>query len=217
MKKVVKFLASSFLIALIIGCSNTADNPINAVGNQKTYTYSVSVIKNGTPVSNAKVMGVINEDEEIFSQCDKDGFATLTSEKPLTGICAVTLGASGFANAKDNELIEIQLLDVATSKENSLKKISSESFWYFYYVDGDGDAYYRYPLNHSFSHFWLYGNIPSWVYEPTDPNDWQDWYLTDYLPQFNGWKILIPRRAQWYYPIVYDREIEEDLYLVTTS
>ena len=210
MKRIYVVLLTIGLLFSLDGLTLAKNNP------EKKHSYSVYVEMDGFPVPNAYIMG-IGDNESITKRCNAKGFAELKSFKPVDRIIAVIFGASGFSEAHEDDLITISLNPIeSTGKKIVFSATSqSETFHYPYHVDNNGDAYYRYPINAEFSHFWLYGNLPGWLWIETDPNDWKHWPLTDYLPEYNGRRILIPRRATWYYMRTYKRPITNDLYLVT--
>ena len=200
------------IFSIILTCAVLPASAKTNIGVEK-YSYSISVELDGSPVRNALIIGTSNKSEDVYQTCDENGETVLKSETRLTKIIAVTSGATGYyeINNESSVLIEVEPL------ENVLEAgtRTAETFWAFYCKDADGDLYYRYSSDNNFTHFWLYGTIPTIVYNPNDPNDWEHWLLTDYSPD-KGHKILVPRRVRVWYIAYYLRSIDNDLYLVTT-
>lgn len=204
------------LISLVMICAVLPASAKTNIGVEK-YSYSIAVELDGLPVRNALVIGTSNKSESIYQTCDENGEAVLKSDTRLTKIIAVTVGATGYYEiGKETSVV----IAVEPLLEEDVPEVSTrlvETFWSYYCKDSEGDLYYRYDEQSNFSHFWLYGNIPLWVYDPNDPNDWGHWALTDYLPEYKGHKILVPRTVRAWYIVYYQRSIDNDLYLVSVK
>ena len=215
MKKITILLVVISILMVFVGCSNE----LAAVNSNETeYVYSVAVVKNGAPVSYAEIMGIINEKEEIFAECDANGLVLLKSENPLTIICGRTKNSFGFVRI-DKDTVVISLTEVEVNQAVVPKKTRGEFFKLMEHKDSDGDAYFKFSNSHNFSHFWLYGSVPNFISDPygIDPNGWDSENVNVFSP-WQGKKLYIPRRIRWSYRgFNGGRSIDDDLYIVTTN
>ncbi len=79
-------------------------------------------------------------------------------------------------------------------------------------TDANGDVSFRYTGARQFI---LCINYLPWLAESPNPNNWNGWALTNWLPKWKGQKLLVPRRYQIWHQNVYGYPISQALYLVS--
>lgn len=205
MKKSILFLASSFLTLLIISCSK---NDIQSDTKQRVYSYLVKAISNGTPEAGARVIAAIDDTREIIGECDINGNALIESPSPVKIICGVSLGKSGTINIGHEGNFIIEMTDLKIPRINNVRSIGTFGV---YSTDSNGDVSFKYTG--TFQGYYCTSYLPNLGLQ--NPNSWDGWNLTNWLPTWKGKKLLVPRRYQIYHQTAYGYSISSALFLMS--
>ncbi|MCD4706098.1 hypothetical protein K8R61_03390 [bacterium] len=84
-----------------------------------------------------------------------------------------------------------------------------------YETTEEGDVSFKYQGD--FKQFYCINYLPclGWGVNGPNPNNWDGWELTDWLPTWKGEKLLVPERYQLYHEYTYGYSISDALYLET--
>ncbi|MEI7620293.1 MAG: hypothetical protein WCJ57_01850 [Candidatus Falkowbacteria bacterium] len=205
MKKTVLILALSLLTLLIISCSKDDNQPSN---KENGFTYSIKALSNNFPVSGAKVIAITSNDSEIMVNCDNNGNALIKTLSPIKIICCVSLGKSKAINVSNNNNFIIKMDDL---KKPNLQNTKSTGTFGVYSTDGNGDVSFKYTG--IFQGYYCTSWLP--YLGSQNPNSWDGWNLTNWLPTWKGKKLLVPRRYQIYHQTAYGCSISSALFLMS--
>jgi len=206
------FLLMGLAITLMLtGCSQVDEQSVAGPSSQKV-AYEIWVTYNSQSLADAYVIAVFQDDTDTLLKCNASGFVSLESQKPLRGFGAMNLGLSGFTSSTEPGVIAISV-EVVPEPDTTPVALST---YYFgvYDTDGNGDVRFRYLYN--FSYYYCSVYLPWWLLGDKNPNHWDGWDLTDFLP-WNGKKLLVPQTYQYYCQVVYGFSISNALILVSTS
>jgi hypothetical protein len=220
MKKNALVLWLMFIAVVVSSCSKENNlTTLNGSTNSE-YSYSISAVdSNKNPVSMAKVF-IATEDGDIYSQCDDKGVAALKLNKPIKSVICACYGKYGFAVLeKDMPNIEITMQNLKVPSPQSLAKAQSIGTYGVYSTDSHGDVSFRYKGN--FVNYYYTSYMPAYLpgkdpwFQNTNPNTWDGWVLTDWLPTWKGKKLLVPQRCQWFYTYTHGFSISLALFMTT--
>ncbi len=204
MKKSVLVSTLSFLALLIISCSKD-DTQTNI--NENSYLYSLRALSHGSPVPGTKIIAITNKADEIIGECDANGDALIQTSSPVITICCVSLGKSGIINTNREGNFIVEMGDL---KNLEIKNTKSIGTFGVYSTDGNGDVSFKYAG--AFQGYYCTSYLPN-LGSP-NPNNWDSWDLTNWLPTWKGKKLLVPRKYQIYHQTAYGYSISNALFLM---
>lgn len=205
MKKTLFTILAIFVTLFV--CGNTAFS--KNIYKETDFSYEVIVTYENEPVAGATVMCITESDEEILLKCNKRGFVKYETNEQIILMVGMALGLSEVVEIDDDGEINIQVQEVKQSEGVQIRSIGTFGV---YSTDGNGDVSFKYQG--AFQGYYCINYLPWIGFVSPDPNDWDGWDLTDWLPTWKGKKLLVPARYQTYHQTVYGYSISDALILM---
>lgn len=209
----------AFLLLLLCGCgsgeesSNPSAVTADSGASSSKFVYSITVQKEGSPVANASVIGITQDDEEVIADCDAGGNVDLASDKPIVTIVGMAPGMTGSVEVIDQQHTKIHLsnvpepsvitdTDTTDSLQKELEKKTKCVMHRVQSTNKDGDVKFKYKGD--FLKFgcnkWL-PTLGKKEYSP-DPNKWDKDTISDFKPD-KGKKLYVPTRYRKTFKVIY--------------